>query len=222
MRMVVFEYSFSAPSYFDKCDLASNARNDVESALGRDIRLEAETHNVQLRDEFLLDQIRQAYAQLYGQCLISESQDAGRAEPGLRNPSLSPAPGSVDKPMRYLRRVDAEPGATVFDASAPAAPLVPPFKSPVAPAPPASFEDRFGNWSASAVASAPIAPSQSMGSLQTRSAAGVDPKDIRVLSRVLARSGGAGNTSAPTSGRNVSTPPQPGRRLGIFHRHAGA
>jgi hypothetical protein len=51
---------------------------------------------------------------------------------------------------RYLRRVDIGPGATVFDTGARAAPFMPPFKSPVAPAPPTSFNDRFGNWSAPA------------------------------------------------------------------------
>jgi hypothetical protein len=57
-----------------------------------------------------------------------------------------PASGAADPAMRYLRRVDPRPSTSVFDTGAPAVPFVPPTRSPIAPAPPASSNDRFGNW----------------------------------------------------------------------------
>ena len=119
-----FNYSFSAPSYFDKCDLVLNARNDVESALKNDIEFEAGQQGLKLPDYVISQQVQRAYAQLYSQCLISDAQGAGGAmyNPSSQNTTPSQVPGAASQPMRYLARIDTSQRSP-FDTGAPAVPF---------------------------------------------------------------------------------------------------
>jgi hypothetical protein len=133
-----FGYTFSAPSYFDKCDLVLNNRNDVASALRQDIEFEARQHGLDLPDYRISQEVQRAYAQLYSQCLISDAQGIGGAvNPSSQNTAPSQIPGAADPSMRYLRRVDPGSNTSVFDTGAPPVPLRPRTQSPLAPAPPA-------------------------------------------------------------------------------------
>jgi hypothetical protein len=133
------------------------------------------------------------------------SPSFGTPSPEDASTPNSDRPGAPDPSMRYLRRVDARPNASVFDTGKAPVPFMPPTQSPLAPAPPTSFDDRFGNWGASAPASATAGAPQPMGSPQPGGTKRLDPKDIRILARVSP----SGDTIfPPTSTPNTQAPPQ--------------
>jgi hypothetical protein len=103
-----------------------------------------------------------------------------------------------------------DPGRpSVFDISAPAVPFVPSSRSPLAPASPASFDDRFGSWTPSQTG-AQGGPDQPAPSPKSVGSTQVDPQKIRYLRRV-----------DPDDIDSVSQPPvpsalpQPNRPLGL-------
>jgi hypothetical protein len=104
-------------------------------------------------------------------------------------------------------------GTSVFDTGAPAVPLVPP-NNPLSPAPPTSFDDRFGNWGAPAPASAAAGAPQPTSSLQPGGTKPLDPKDIRILARV---SPSGDIIFPPTSTPSTQAPPQPARPVGLVN-----
>jgi hypothetical protein len=104
----------------------------------------------------------------------------------INRDQMPPADGPSARPERYLRgRLVDGSGRSVFDTGTPAVPFVP--SGPLAPQPPASFDDRYGRWGASPTASVPL------GSYQTGLSRGppgpaseADPRRARVLrSRVI-------------------------------------
>jgi hypothetical protein len=166
---------------------------------------------------------------------------AGVDPPSTQDPSAfnnrfgtwdSVAAGNPDNPrspvlrelMKYQRGAapggtpprDAAAGASVFQNGAPAVPFVPPTQSPLAPAPPASLSDRFGNLDTSIPGGAAPAQSQPMAMSQRPGAPPFD-KDARYLVRVpISRSGGASVGALPASIPNASAQAQPNDRPGLF------
>jgi len=82
--------------------------------------------------------------------------------------------------IRFLSRIVAPNHGSIGSASKPGIPDVPfaPTNDVLSPGPPASFNDRFGNW-----ASSPSVAAPSGSQPQRDNATQTDPKDIRVLGR---------------------------------------
>jgi hypothetical protein len=117
--------------------------------------------------------------------------------------------------MRYLgTRIAASPGASAFDTGAPAVPFAPSSQTPLAPTPPASFNDRFGNWGVPTPGGAAPAQPRPMAVTQAPGAPPID-KDARYLVRVpISPRGGDNVVVPPASIQNASA--QPNRPPGLF------
>ena len=114
-----------------------------------------------------------------------------------QSPASSEALERVDaQPVRYLgRRIADGAAAPVFDAGAPAAPLVPINGRPSSDRS-ASFDDRFGSGTSSPPVSAPLSSYQP-ASVPSSNGSRSDAKDIRVLSSRIAPRDGVGNANFP-------------------------
>lgn len=129
--------------------------------------------------------------------------------------SWGPSPGSAASPgqrpasrmfSRDLRAGGQHAGTSPFVRGAPAVPFVSTSDGPFAPAPPASFDDRFGNW----VSSPPLAPQQPLRQPQFGGSTSTAAGDIRVLRRVgTPNDRGAGSQSISTPRIPNPSPPQP-------------
>jgi hypothetical protein len=73
----------------------------------------------------------------------------GAAPDNTLTPGSGPASGVAPKPTRYLARVPGTSEAVPFDTGAPPAPYIPLVKSPLSPAPSATFAERFAGTSSS-------------------------------------------------------------------------
>jgi hypothetical protein len=114
-----------------------------------------------------------------------------------------------------VRTVAGAPGVSVFIGGAPAVPFVPPTQNPLAPAPSASFDDRFGNWGASAPAGAATAQSRPTAMSQAPGAPPID-KDARYLVRFPVSPNGSDFVAPPASIANASAQARPSSPAGLF------
>jgi hypothetical protein len=123
---------------------------------------------------------------------------------------------AYSSPMRYVgARVAASPGASAFDIGAPAVPFAPSSQTPLAPTPPASFNDRFGNWDVPTPGGAAPAQPRPTAMSQAPGAPPID-KDARYLARVSISPSGRSNVVVPPAGVQASAPAQQIRPPGLF------
>ena len=117
------------------------------------------------------------------------------------------AVGSPTAPLQATAADAYQPFGT-RGTGAPAVRFVPP-NNPLAPAPPASFGDRFGSWTPSQAGAQPD-PNQPAPSPQSGGSTQVDPQKIRYLSRV-----DPGDIDSASQPPGPNTQPQPARPLGL-------
>jgi hypothetical protein len=133
--------------------------------------------------------------------------------------SAAPSPPAIpDRNVPVLRsRVAGKPGASFFDNVNQAVPFVP-SNEVLSPGRPASFADRFGDWTSFPTGSAPPGPNQPVPPAEDGSSRRGDAGNIRVLTGRLVSRNGAGNPSISPAGFSNQPGPlsQAGRPLGPF------